>query len=84
MAFTLLEIVERQARSNKIDAALDRAARIADATDWSAAMEAIALGQFNAGDRRGALCTIKLIPREINRSSVLMHIAFEQAKMNGS
>jgi hypothetical protein len=80
VAFTLLEIVEQQARSNEIDAALDTVQRIADPTDWSAAVEAIAFGQFNAGDQRGALHTAKLIPREINRSGVLMHIAFEQAR----
>jgi hypothetical protein len=50
VAFTLLEIVEQQARSNEIDAALDTARRIAYSTDWSAAIEAIAIGQFNAGD----------------------------------
>ena len=80
VAFTLLEIVEQQARSNEIDAALDTASRIAYSTDWSAAIEAIAIGQFNAGDQHGALRTAKLIPHEINRSGVLMHIAFEQAR----
>ena len=80
MAFTLLEIVEQHARSNKIDAALDSASRITDATDWLAAIEAIAIGQFKAGDQRGALHTTKLIPHEINRSGVLMHIAFAQAR----
>jgi hypothetical protein len=80
VASTLLEIVEQQARSNEIDAALDTASRIAYSTDWSAAIEAIAIGQFNAGDQRGALRTAKLIPHEINRSGVLMHIAFAQAR----
>ena len=80
MAFTLLEIVEQQARSNEIDAALATASRIAYSTDWSAAIEAIAIGQFNAGDQRGALRTAKLIPHEINRTGALMHIAFEQAR----
>jgi len=37
---------------NKIDAALDKVSRIADATDWSAAMEAIAISQFRAGAGR--------------------------------
>ena len=80
VAFTLLEIVEQQARSKEIDAALDTASRIAYSTDWSAAIEAIAIGQFNAGDQCGALRTAKLIPHELNRSGVLMHIAFEQAR----
>lgn len=81
VAFTLLDIVEQQARSNKIDAALDTAGRIADAADWLAAIEAIAIGQFKAGDLRGALHTAKLIPHEINRNGVLMHIAFAQARL---
>ena len=81
MTFTLLDIVEQQARSNEIDAALETAHRIDDPTDWSAAVEAIAIGQFNAGDQRGALHTAKLIPHEINRSGVFMHIAFEEARL---
>jgi hypothetical protein len=80
VAFTLLDIVEQQLRLNKIDAALDTLGRIADATDRSAAMEAIAISQFRAGDQRGALCTAKLIPHEINRNSVLMHMAFAHAQ----
>jgi len=80
VAFALLDIVEQQARSNKIEAALDTASRIADATDWSAAMEAIAIGQFNAGDQRGAPHTVELIPHDINRNGVWMHIAFGQAR----
>jgi hypothetical protein len=43
-------------------------------------MEAIAIGQFKAGDQHGALHTAKLIPHDINRSGVLMHIAFAQAR----
>jgi hypothetical protein len=81
MGFTLLDIVDQQARSNKIDAALDTARRIADLTDWSAAMESIAIGQLKAGDQHGAAHTAKLIPHEINRSSVFMHIAFAQARL---
>ena len=80
VAFTLLEIVEQQARSKEIGAALDTASRIANSADWSAAVEAIAISQFKAGDQRGALHTAKLIPHEINRSGVLTHIAFEQAR----
>jgi hypothetical protein len=80
VAFTLLEIVEQQLRLNKIDAALETASKIADATDWSAAMEAIAISQFRAGDQRGALHTANLIPLEINRNGVLMHIAFAHAQ----
>ena len=49
-------------------------------SDWSAAMEAIPIGQFKAGDQHGALHTAKLIPHDINRSGVLMHIAFAQAR----
>ena len=81
MAFALLDIVEQQARSNKIDAALDTMSRIADAADWSTAMEVIAIGQFKAGDQHGSLHTAKLIPHEINRCGVLMHIAFAQARL---
>ena len=77
LAFTLLEIVEQQVRLKKIPTALDTASRIPDATDWSAAMEAIAIGQFRAGDKRGALHTANLIPHEINRHGVFMQIAFE-------
>ena len=80
VAFTLLEIVEQQARSKEIDAALGTASRIANSADWSAAVEAIAIGQFKTGDQRGALHSAKLIPHEINRSGVLMHIAFTQAR----
>ena len=80
VAFTLLDIVEQQLRLNKIDAAIDTASGITDATDWSAAMEAIAISQFRAGDQRGALHTANLIPHEINRNSVLMHMAFAHAQ----
>jgi len=80
VAFTLLEIVEQQARWNEIDAALDTMSRIADASDWAAAMEVIAISQFKAGDQRGALHTAKLIPYEINRNCVWMYIGFEQAR----
>jgi hypothetical protein len=81
LAFTLLDVVEQQLRLNKIDAALATASRIADATDWSAAMEAIAISQFKAGDQRGALHTANLIPHEINRHGVLIHIALAQARV---
>ena len=80
LAFTVLDVVEQQLRLNKIDAALDTTSRIADATVRSAAMEAIAISQFKAGDQRGALYTANLIPHEINRNGVLTHIAFEQAR----
>jgi hypothetical protein len=80
LAFTVLDVIEQQLRLNKFDAALATASRITDATDWSAAMEAIAISQFNAGDQRGALHTANLILHEINRNGVWMHIAFEQAR----
>ena len=80
LAFTVLDVVEQQLRLNKIDAALDTMGRIADATVRSAAMEAIAISQFKAGDQRGALHTANLIPHDINRNGVLMHIAFAQAR----
>ena len=80
LAFTALEVIERQLRLNKLDAAFDAMSLIADATVRSAAMEAIAISQFNAGDRRGALHTANLIPYEINCNGVLMHIAFAQAR----
>ena len=65
LAFTVLDVVERQLRLNKIEAALNTMSRIADATVRSAAMEAIAISQFKAGDQRGALHTASLIPHEI-------------------
>ncbi len=80
LAFTVLDVVEQQLRLNKIDAALDTMSRIADATVRSAAMEAIAISQFKAGDQRGALHTANLIPHDINRNGVLMHVAFAQAR----
>lgn len=80
LAFTVLDVVEQQLRLNKIDAAFDTMSRIADATVRSAAMEAIAISQFKAGDQRGALHTTNLIPHEINRNGVLTHIAFAQAR----
>ena len=80
LAFTVLDVVEQQLRLNKIDTALDMMSRITDATVRSAAMEAIAISQFKAGDQRGALHTANLIPHEINRTSVLTHIAFAQAR----
>ncbi|HSL06089.1 MAG TPA: hypothetical protein VK901_21440, partial [Nitrospiraceae bacterium] len=43
-------------------------------------METIAIGQFKGGNQTGALHTAKLISEEINRSHVLMCIAFEQAR----
>lgn len=43
-------------------------------------MDAIAIGQLEGGDQTGAFHTAKLIPEEINRSHVLMCIAFEQAR----
>src|SRR5580765_3805674 len=81
MGFTLLDIVDQQARSNKIDAALDTARRIADLTDWSAAMESIAIGQLKAGDQHGADYTSKLIHYQINHSSVFKHIEFAQGRL---
>ena len=81
LAFTVLDVVEQQLRLNKIDAARDTMGTIADATVWSSAMEAIAIGQFNAGDQRGALHTANLIPHDINRNAALMHIAFAQARL---
>lgn len=80
MGFTLLDIVELQARSNHIQAALCTAGRIVDTTEWTAATEAISIGQLEGGDQTGAFHTAKLIPEEINRSHVLMCIAFEQAR----
>jgi len=80
LAFTALDVVEQQGRLNKINAAFDTMSRIADATVRSAAMEAIAISQFKAGDQRGALHTTQLIPHEINRNGVLTHIAFTQAR----
>jgi hypothetical protein len=80
MGFTLLDVVKLQLRSNQIDTALYTASGIVDTTDWTAAMEAISLGQLEGGDRTGALHTAKLIPAETNRNSVLMEIAFEQAR----
>ena len=80
LAFTALDVIEQQLRLNKIDAALDTMSRIADATVRSAAMEAIAISQFKAGDQRGALHTANLIPHELNRNGVLTHIAFAQAR----
>jgi hypothetical protein len=81
LAFTSLDIVEQQIRLNKTDAALDTASRIADSPDRSAALEAIAIGQFSAGDKRGALHTANLIRHEVNRNGVFMHIAFAQARL---
>ncbi len=46
VGLTLLDLVELQARSNQIEAALYTASRMVDATDWAAAMEAIAIGQL--------------------------------------
>ena len=80
LAFTALDVIEQQLRLNKIDAALDTMSRIADATVRSAAMEAIAISQFKAGNQRGALHTADLIPHEINRNGVITHIAFVQAR----
>ena len=80
LAFTALDVIEQQLRLNKIDAALDTMSRIADATVRSAAMEAIAISQFKAGNQRGALHTADLIPHEINRNGVITHIAFAQAR----
>jgi len=54
--------------------------RIIDAADLTVAMEAITIGQLEAGDQAGALHTAKLISEEINRSGVLMHIAIAQAR----
>jgi hypothetical protein len=80
LASTVLDVVEQQLRLNKIDAALDMLSGIADATVRSAVMEAIAISQFKAGNKRGALHTANLIPHEINRNGVLAHIAFAQAR----
>ena len=80
VGLTLLDIVELQARSNHIQAALCTVNRTVDATDWAAAIEAISIGQLEGGDWTGALHTAKLIPAETNRNSVLMGIAFEQAR----
>ena len=46
VGLTLLDLVELQARSNQIEAALYMASRMVDATDWAAAVEAIAIGQL--------------------------------------
>jgi hypothetical protein len=53
----------------------------AELEQWrEAVMEAIAISQFKAGNKRGALHTANLIPHEINRNGVLAHIAFAQAR----
>jgi hypothetical protein len=68
MGLTLLNIVERQARANQIPAALYTAGQIADATDWTVAMEVIALGQLEGGVPTGALHTATRIPTAVNRN----------------
>ena len=50
VGLTLLDVVELQASSNQIEVALYTASRIADATDWASAIEAIAIGQLEGGD----------------------------------
>jgi hypothetical protein len=42
-----------QARSNHIDAAISTVSWIVDETDWIDAMETIAVGQLEGGDRTG-------------------------------
>ena len=65
--FALLEIAEVEVKSHHVSAAWKTANMITDPLHQSAAIEAIAVGQFETGDQSGALHTVRLIADETMR-----------------